>query len=183
MHPAVAKAKQIARIAVQYGWQGNIDSEVIGNERITSLSATRNDEALTMSWINERLNRAGYSIFDQYTNISCAKHAIKKLIAWPDVIELIKMSRDKGANPVPLVETYRRLPFDWENDPDDEIIAAVKDHQIHWYSHLSGKVHSDVVLPKKKTEIKPVGHRKMLCFIGSQAGFRNVMLDTVLKVG
>jgi hypothetical protein len=183
MHPAVAKAKQIASLAVPNGWTGNLESEPENDYRRTVLSAERLDEQLYVEWRNNALHRAEYYVLGHRVQLSCAKDVMKIVKKYPDVVKMIEIAHKSGYNPVPIVERYRRLPFDWENDPDDEIIAAVKDHQIHWYSHLSGKVHSDVVLPKKKTEIKPVGHRKMLCFIGSQAGFRNVMLDTVLKVG
>ena len=43
-HPAVIKAQKIAAIAVENGWKGKIDTEVIESQRITTLDAWRNDE-------------------------------------------------------------------------------------------------------------------------------------------
>ena len=61
-------------------------------------------------------------------------------------------------------------------------------HQLFWYGHTESKLHCDVVLPPTKKNslqynIKDIGHRKLFNFIGAQAGFRSVLLDTLIKVG
>jgi hypothetical protein len=86
-----------------------------------------------------------------------------------------------------LVETYRKLPFE-HSEPNDVIMPKLLGQQLTWYSHEHNKITTDLVLyPKgaksKQYRIADVGHRKIFHFIGSQAGFRSVLLDTVIKVG
>ena len=86
-----------------------------------------------------------------------------------------------------LVETYRNLPFSMD-EPNDHIMQSLYGHSLYWYSHESRKLHVDIVLPprtanSKQYRIVDIGHRKLFHFIGAQAGFRSVLLDTVIKVG
>ena len=186
MHPAVAKANKIAKIAVENGWKGHLDSDVLENGlRTTELTAHRNDEQILVYWINEKLDHAVYSIFGKTTNLTCSKQVIDKVKGWPALADLF--NRFPKANRPNLVRTYRKLPFDLDG-PDDEIITKLLGAKLFWYGHETAKIHADVVLPPTKAKSKHyrivnVGHRKLFHFIGAQAGFRSVILDTLLKVG
>lgn len=182
MHPAVMKAKRIARIAVENGWQGNIQHD----KGATLLTAERNDESIIVGWQDNVMINAAHYILGKETQLHCAKQVLEYVEGWPDVLKLFRWF--PNMNRPTLVEKYRRLPFDWENDDDDTIISNLIGRQIFWYSHISMKMYCDVVLEPKgkksnKFEIKHVGHRKMFNFIGAQAGFRSVLLDALVKVG
>lgn len=181
MHPAVAKARFVGKVAHEHNWKGKLASETINSERHTMLSAMRNDERLEMEWRNEKLCRAEYFIFDRKIKLTCSKQAIDKVTGWPDILKLFEWF--PNMNRPNLVQTYRNLPFSVEDD-NEEIISKLLGCKIFWYGHETSKYHTDVVLPKKsaKVRIQDVGHRKMFHFIGAQAGFRSVLLDTVLKV-
>jgi hypothetical protein len=188
MHPALAKAKFIGKIAHQHNWKGNISSEVVDGQRITSVAGNRDDEAFSMQWTGEKLTEATYSIGvneDIHAiKITHSKKMIEYLTGWPDIFDLFKWF--PNANRPLLVEKYRKLPFSMDDD-NEEIISKLLGCKIFWYGHQSTKYHTDVVLPTMgnktyKTRIVDIGHRKLFHFIGAQAGFRSVLLDTLLKV-
>lgn len=189
MHPAVIKAKKLARVAVENSWTGNITSDVESDCRITVLNANRkdSDEAIRVEWRDNQMASATHILMDGTVSfqLPCAKSVSAVISGWPDVMQIIKMIPHEKRPEV--VRRYRKLPFDWENDSDEFILSKLIGTQIFWYSHISTKIYSDNVLVPKKgkknhVEIKPVGHRKMLNFIGSHAGFASVMLDSILKV-
>lgn len=187
MHPAIAKARFIGKIAHQYDWKGAMESEVQeGDTRVTTITGQRNDEYFQMQWTNEKLSHAIYFIHlgeeKHEIKITHAKQMIEKLAGWPDIFDLFKWF--PNANRPLLVEKYRRLPFNHDDD-NDEIISKLLGCKLFWYGHETTKYHTDVVLPKRsnKVRIQDIGHRKLFHFIGAQAGFRSVLLDTLLKVG
>jgi hypothetical protein len=186
MHPALVKVRHIAGIAADNGWKGKIDSEVIDGQRITTLAAMRNDESISMQYKNNEMTDADYYIFDKLMSLQSASQVIEKIQGWPDILKLFKWF--PNSNRPLLVEKYRRLPFDWETDDPNAIMDTMMGRKLFWYSHLSNKIHTDIVLEKQpnkqsnKFEIRPVGHRKMFNFVGV-LGFRSVLLDTILKVG
>ena len=178
-HPAVVKAKKIARVALENGWKGSIEHE----SGTTDLTAWRDDERIHVKWIANTMESAEHTLFSHVSQLSCAKAVLKVIEGTPDIMVVIKnaplIDRPK------LVEKYRVVPFDWEHDDDETIIANVLGRKLFWYSHQATKIQEDVVyIPKGKKnhiEIKPVAHRKMLNFVG-QGGFRSVLLDTIIKV-
>lgn len=190
VHPAVVKAKKLARIAVENGWTGSINSDAENGSRITVLKARRkdSDEIVEVIWINNQMTSAMHSLMDGKINfpLPCAKAVSTVITGYPDLMQIIKNIPVEFR--AEAVRKYRRLPFNWETDDNEEIITKLIGTQIFWYSHVSTKIYSDHVLTPKKgkkshIEIKPIGHRKMFNFIGSQAGFASVMLDSLLKVG
>lgn len=182
MHPAVAKASLVGNIAGDNGWKANLKSETVDSQRVTTLVGTRNDESFMMQWHGAKLFAAEYLIFDRVEKITHSKEMIEKLSGWPDLIKLYKWF--PNMNRPLLTEKYRKLPFSLD-DPNEEIIAKLLGNKIFWYGHETAKLHVDVVLPKQKdkSRIQDIGHRKLFHFIGAQAGFRSVMLDTLIKVG
>lgn len=185
MKQAVVKVMKMAGVAKRNGWHGNIDSEVVGTDRITVLTAERNGEELSVHYRNDTMYKAEYTILGATVGLHCPSLAIEKLEGWPDVLKLFKqfptLSRPT------IVEQYRRLPFSFE-DSNDVIIDRLLGKQLFWYSHTNSKINVDVVRHPKKNgdpnfRIVDVGHRKMFHFIGVSAGFRSVLLDTVIKVG
>lgn len=185
MKPAVVKVMKMAAIAKRNGWHGSIDSEIVDGQRVTVLTAERNGEELSVSYRGETMYKAEYGILGAVTSLHCPSLAIEKLEGWPDLIKLFKqypqLSRPK------LVEQYRRLPFTFDDSAED-IIDKLVGKQLFWYSHTNSKITCDVVRHPKKNgdpnfRIVDVGHRKLFHFIGVSAGFRTVLLDTVIKVG
>lgn len=180
-HPAVIKAKKLARIAFENGWKGSIEH----NFGTTVLKANRDIETVIVEWNANTLKESFHFLLGKKTQLYCAKAVLTVFEGQPDIMTLIKhaASEDRQA----LVEKYRKVPFDWKNDEDQEIISQLVGQQIFWYSRISGRINSDYVLiPKGKKnhiEIKQVKDRKMLNYIGSNAGFASVMLDTIIKVG
>lgn len=189
MHAAVIKARFIGRVAHQYDWKGNYSSDVIEGQRITTITGQRNDEYFQMQWNDEKLAHAIYFIHvgseKHEIKITTAKKMMEKLSDWPDILDIFKWF-PKANRPL-LVQKYRRLPFDLEEDSNEEIISKLLGCKIFWYGHQTAKYHTDVVLPTMgnktyKTRIVDIGHRKLFHFLGAQAGFRSVLLDTLLKV-
>jgi hypothetical protein len=185
MSPPVVKAMKLGRIAKENGWHGSIESEVVGTERITLLEATRNDELMRVNYVDNTMVGADYSIFDYQLKLHTACLVEDKLRDWPDLLKLFKLF--PHMNRPTLVERYRRLPFSPE-DSNDEIMSKLVGHKLFWYSHEHAALRCDVVLPPRGAKassyrIQDVGHRKMFHFIGVQAGFRSVLLDTLIKVG
>ena len=190
MHQAIIKAKRIGRVAKEHNWRGSIESEVVHGKRITVLSATRNDETILLRWDDNLLTKANYSIsFSEnevhLVQLACAKEALDRIEGWPDLEDLFKWFPDQSR--CALAEKYRRVPFNWREDSDEEILSKIVGRKIFWYSHISQRTVSDVVLElkgkkAKNIQIRHIEHRKMLNFIGKDAGFRSVLLDTVFKV-
>ena len=187
MYPAVVKAQHIGRVAKEHNWKGSLSSNVVEGQRITVISAARNDEYFQMKWIGGKLSHASYFIRvdeDKHEiTITHSKAMLEKIAGWPDIFDLFKWF-PKANRPL-LVEKYRRLPFNLEDDSNEEIISKLLGCKLFWYGHESTKYHTDVVLPKKsnKVRIQDVGHRKLFHFVGAQAGFRSILLDSLLKVG
>lgn len=178
---STAKAKLLAMTAVENGWKGNIKKS---SDTVT-LVAERNHEKVVVRWVDGKLNRAQYSIFDRKWKLTCQKQVTEKLCGWPDLSNLFKWF--PKMNRPTLVEIYRDLPFEFD-DPNEEIMAKLIGRKLFWYCRESAKMRCDVVLPPTKSSSKNyrvvnVGHRKMFHFVGAQIGFRSVLLDTIIKVG
>lgn len=184
-HPAVIKAQQIARIAVENGWKGKINTEMQGIQedsvRVTTLVATRNDESIALEWHGKAFFDGVYYFFDRVTKLHSSGLAIKKVEGWPDILEIFRHA-PMGSRPA-LAEKYVKLPFDWRNDSDEEIINSIIDRKVFWYNRLDSKIEADVCMKSKKNRIQPIGHHKLLHFISPLVGFRSMMLDQVLRVG
>lgn len=181
----VIKALKIASAAKKHNWHGKIDAPLVDGIRHTTITATRNDEAVKVLYVGDAYQQGEYRLFDRSYNLHCASVALEKVRAWPDIMELFKLF-PKAWRPN-LVETYRRLPFS-EEDSNDQIMEKLYGRQIFWYSHEFARMDVDVVLhPKgskaKQYRVADVGHRKIFHFIGAKSGFRSVLLDTVIKVG
>lgn len=182
-HPAVVKAKRLARIAVEHGWKGNIESE----SGTTLFTAWRNDESIVLEWSAGHLVSGQYKLFDHTRILSSTSEARKHIEGWPNIMQILKHFPG-GEFRTKVVERYNNVPFDWQTASNEDMMAAMMDREIYWYSHLSAKIQRDHVLkPKTKPqagryEIKQVGHRKMFNFIGT-VGFRSVLLDTLIQVG
>lgn len=184
-HPGVVKAQEIASLAVAQDpkWSGKIDSEVVDGKRITRLTAQRNDESIEMTWRGAVYLGGTYRLFDHAINLASASVARSKITGFPNIYK-VRRYAPKG-NKVATVAKYRRVPFDWQEDDPQDIINTLIDRRIYWYHSEFATIHDDVVLKpkgKKTIEIKPVGHRKLLSFIGT-LGFRSVLLDTIIQVG
>jgi len=182
---AVVKAAKLARAAKANGWHGTFNSEEIEGERLTTLEVTRNDEYVVVCYTGNSMVRGEYKLFERTWNLHCASVALERLESWPDLIKMFKWFPNK--NKPSLVESYRRLPFSFEEE-NSAIMAKLMGHSLFWYSHEFRRLQTDVVIvPKKATtknyRIVDVGHRKLFHFIGAQAGFRSVLLDTLIKVG
>lgn len=184
-NPAVVKVMKMAATAKRNGWHGSIDSEVVDGERLTVLTATRNGEELSVRYRNDVMYQAEYKILDTITSLHCPSLAIEKLEGWPDVMKLFKQC--PTVSRPSIVDQYRRLPFSFEDTAAD-IMDKLIGKQLFWYSHTNSKIQCDVVRHPKKNgdpnfRVVDVGHRKLFHFIGVSAGFRSVLLDTVIKVG
>lgn len=180
-HPGVVKAKKLARVAFDNGWKGSIEHDC----GITILTAHRDVEKVTVQWDANTMSESFYHFMSKTTQLYCAKAVLKVFEGQPDIMTALKYAAEEDRQA--LVEKYRKVPFDWENEEDHEIISKLVGAQIFWYSRMSGKIYSDwVLVPKGKKnhiEIKRIKDRKALHYIGSHAGFASVMLDTIVKVG
>ena len=181
----VLKGLRIVRACKANNWHGAIDAPLVDGIRQTTITATRNDEAIKVLYYGNAYSEGEYRLFDRRFNLHCASVAIEKIEGWPDIIELFKQF-PKTRRPS-LVETYRKLPFD-HSEPNEDIMSKLIGHQLFWYSHEYARMDCDVVQaprgPKaKQFRIADIGHRKIFHFIGTKAGFRSVLLDTIVKVG
>ena len=185
MREPVYKVMKLAGVAKANGWHGTVESDVTDGVKYTVLQAARNDETMTICYRDGTMVDSEYTIFGAVTNIYCPSTALDKLAGWPDLLKLFKLF--PNMNKPKLVETYRRLPFDF-SEPNDEIMQKMIGRQVTWYSHTSTRIDTDIVLvPRKNTKkenfrIVDIGHRKLFHFIGSSIGFRSILLDTLLKV-
>ncbi|QNN99721.1 hypothetical protein PBI_ROPE_62 [Mycobacterium phage Rope] len=182
----VIKAMKIAVTAKRNNWHGNIEAPLVDGIRHTTVIATRNDERLEVSYKGNAYEAGEYRIFDRRQNLHCASVALEKVEGWPDILDLFKAFPNK--NKPNLVETYRRLPFDEHTDTPEFIMEQMIGRQLFWFSHEYNRLDFDVVLQPRKSNSKnfriaPVGHRKIFHFMGAKAGFRSVILDTIIKVG
>ena len=181
----VIKASKLAKAAKANDWHGSFTSEEIDGHRITRLEVTRNDEYVLVMYRDNAMVQAVYRILNEEQRLHCASVVLERLQGWPDLLKLFK-TFPKANRPL-LVEKYRQLPFSFD-EPNDQIMAKLLGRKLFWYYHENSKMVCDVVLMPRKSDTKnfrivDVGHRKMFHFIGAQAGFRSVLLDTLLKVG
>lgn len=182
----IIKAGKLAKAAKANDWHGNFTSEKVeSGERITTLDVTRNDEHVLVIYRDNTMIKGEYSILGMNQRLHCASVALEKLRGWPDLMKLFKYC-PKNIRPQ-LVEKYRRLPFSFD-EPNEEIIQKLLGQKLFWYQHEGSKLVCDVVTMPRRNDTKnfrivDVGHRKLFHFIGAQAGFRSVLLDTVVKVG
>lgn len=181
----VIKAMKIAVAAKRNDWHGSIDAPLVDGIRHTTIKVTRNDEALEVRYVGNAYQEGSYTIFGRTYNVHCASVALERVKGWPDILELFK--EFPRQNKPLLVDKYRRLPFKFEDD-ENVIMEACFGRQIHWYSHEFARRDSDTVLVPKKGQTKnfriaPVGHRRIFHFMGAKAGFRSVLLDSIIKVG
>jgi hypothetical protein len=179
-----AKIKKLAAVAKRHDWHGRLDIEQIDGQQVATLEVTRNDESLVIGYTDNAMSICEYKIFDMQFPCHCASVAKEKLAGWPDVVELFKLFPDRRR--VDLVKTYRKLPFNWQEDDNQEILDKLIGKRVWWYSHISQKIRDEyVMIPRRASqvfEIKPVGHRKLFNFTAAETGMRSVMLDTILKV-
>lgn len=185
MIPAVVKAMRLGKVAKENGWHGDLESEVVGGQRITELRATRNDEVVYVHYTDNTMDGAVYQLFSYELKMHTASLVVERLQDWPDLLRVFKLA-PREARPT-LVTRYRSLPFALD-EANEAIISKLIGQKLFWYSHEAAKLQCDVVLPPKGNQhknyrIQDIGHRKMFHFIGLQAGFRSVLLDTLVKVG
>lgn len=186
MGQAVVKVMKLATVAKSNGWHGDISSEIQNGVRVTILKATRNDEKIGVLYRDNTMVKGQYQILSTQQNLHCPSVVIEKLEGWPDILKLFKQF--PNLNRPTLVDKYRRLPFSFA-EPNEVILEKLVGKTLFWYSHINNRLDTDIVLvPKKSTKkenfrIVDVGHRKLFHFIGTQIGFRSVLLDTLLKVG
>lgn len=182
MHPAVVKANQFGGLANKYGWKGHLTSEIFDRQRVTTLIMTRGeDEIFQSQWVNRNLSSARYSIFGRIFPISNKVELIRYL-SGPQVMWLFREFPDMN-RPL-LVEQFRRLPFDWENDDDETIIDSLIGRKIYWYNRELSKIETDTVGKRSKQfRIAPVGHRKLLHCVCLETNFRSILLDQLIQVG
>jgi hypothetical protein len=200
-HPAVVKAKKIAGFAVDHGWKGTIESELINGPddhvvRETILKTYRNDEVIRAVWHDNRMDHAMYWLYDYTVPLHNSSQVIKRVQSWPNLEFVLKhVPREQYSA---VIDRYRNVPFDWQTASDDEIVEAVLDKEISWcarqYSDYDTKIYKAHVLPPKRGKSLAVKHfddgRKMLNFMGrtTQRGFisdtsRSVLLETIVRVG
>lgn len=191
MYPAVIKAQKIGAAAKEFDWHGSINSEMLNGYRTTILDCYRDDEIVCVTWQDNLMVMAQYSIFGKLIELSCAKAVLDRITSWPDVIELLKWFPEM--NRPTLVAKYRRLPFDLEADSDDSILKTLAGRHIWWYAELVGerysyaKVRNEWVMePRKKSQVYNLKHfdngRTLFNFTTADTGMRSVFLDTILKV-
>lgn len=181
----VIKGSKLAVAAKRNGWHGTFDSDTKDGIRTTSLKVERNDESLCVIYTDNAYSFGEYVLFDRKQNVHCASVALERLVGWPDIIDILK--RFPSKNKPTVVDTYKKLPFD-HDDPAEEIVQKLYGKPLFWYSHEYNRLDVDVVLPpltsnSKQYRIAPVGHRRIFHFVGQKAGFRSVLLDTIIKVG
>lgn len=183
----MTKALTIAKIAKDNGWKGNITFDKAIGE--TTLKAKRNDEGFIMVWedtadFNSRFMYGKYRLFKRIYNMPQLE-IMKKIIGWPDIIRVLKLNKGEG-NAAELIKTYRRLPFDWQNDDNVTILNRLVDSKIWWYSRMDSGINSARVKPpknkKSRFEIRNIDGRKLFNFIDTEVGMRSILLDTLLKV-
>lgn len=181
----VIKAMKIAIAAKRNGWHGNIDAPEVDGIRHTTITATRNDESITVKYVGNAYQYGSYTMLGKEFNLHCASVALEKVEAWPDILKLFK--EYPHHNKPKLVATYRRLPFQ-HDEPTEELMPKLVGKKIFWYSHEYNRLDFDVPLPIKSSQSKnyrivPVGHRRLFHFMGAKCGFRSVLLDMIIKVG
>lgn len=185
MTEGIVRAAQLAKAAKLNDWHGSFDSKVVDGVRDTVLDVTRNGESLRVAYSDNTFRSGEYVLHTRRWNVHCASTALERLEGWPDLIKMFKWF--PNLNRPTLTETYRKLPFTFE-DSNQSIIESLIGCKLFWYYHTDGKIHTDVVLPPTRKNspsynIKDIGHRKLFNFIGAQAGFRSVLLDSLIKVG
>ncbi len=182
----VIKAMKLVVAAKKNGWHGEIQTPIVDGVRHVDVTATRNDEVIDFHYAGDSYKSGKYTLFNKVWNMHCASVALKRIEDWPDLLHLMKTFPSK--NKQKLIEKYRKLPFETEATPE-EIMHKTFGRQIFWYSPQNNKLNCDVIVTprtKKHNEtyrISPVGDRRIYHFIGAQAGFRSVLLDTIIKVG
>lgn len=186
----VIKALRIASAAKKHGWHGNIEAPLVDGVRHTSITAERNGEHIAVQYQDDAYLYGTYTILGKDYNMHCASVALERVRDWPNVLKLFK--EFPGHSRPHIIELYRRLPFSETDDSNTEIVDKLIGQQITWYSHEFARQDYDTVLPPKKSTSKQyskahtivdIGHRKLFHFIGARAGFRSVMVDTIIHVG
>lgn len=196
-HSALFKAESFGDLAEAAGWDVEFDN---ASDLDISVRAYRNGnvECISMNWVSSkrgsRLEFGEYSNADYTLSISNVSTAIERLEGEPLAKPLRGRARAAAENDeeagngllgldvrvLPL-----RLPFDFCEAYDDEIIDAVRGRTIVWWSELMTGYHFAQVWPERQRDIRITESRRngqaILNFL-SPEGFRAAYIKCIVQV-
>lgn len=174
------KIEKIGEIAKEAGWEIKYtaqDHEDV-NQIKWRLRCVRKPEALSVTYVGNRLEDALYILGDKAISPPHKAAVVKILTGHPDLTKVgihVAMSA-KGT-----------LPFDAKETPAREILDMLLSRQISWVSSLSTEIENERIdLARNRGSkyyriIRLADGRRYLEFVSTNA-FRAVYLDAIVSV-
>jgi hypothetical protein len=199
-----AKAEKLADLARTLGWQTAVS--IVGSYGAT-LTATRGEETLRLSWDNEVVKVKGWHEFPGGRKaVYNAKEASRALAQATPVVSRRQPARraqaasngrfNDGADRVTAV--VRSLPFDPATASDQEVLGYIQPAStLAWVNSVSGLTESAVVYCRRSPDGKAklpeaplrslrmengTAGRRIVTFPSEDGGMRSVALDQLVSV-
>ena len=186
--PAKAEAPQdkAARYAGELaalGWK----PEVTRTDGKAELVATRGGtEALYLSWFNAAhiSGESTYTYADRTTKVRNPAEAMRVAARQP---EEAKASQARVAANRSFVKratgpSVRHIPFDVEEVSNEDLIEAIRGHQISWHNPWRVESETATVGNMVRVDRHAKGHR-IVSFVDPEFGYRAFRLDQLENVG
>ena len=193
MKALTEKVKAYVAHAKASGWKAKVEH---GDDGLITCVAKRDNETITVSWMGNRFvddaryQAGAYSI--SLRNIAAAQ---RKMTETPDdaaksrtrsVVRRKRVGKLEAANAAEELPVHKRLPFDPETSPDEEVFEALYGRRIVWRNSVTGNFdRATIQADRKQKHLKismPHGTYRVLEFCAQEGMFRAVQLDRILQV-
>lgn len=194
-HRSHAKALKFAESVEAMGWAAEVNPATNDSAQVM---ATRNNEVITIEWVDNRTYNGGQSYTDPNGRTVILRNASAALQVAGRSEQTAKEEAARKATAKRRVGRPRKhsqagslppdevpgasLPFSKDSMPH-EIMEAIVGRAIEWHNNMSGKVQSALVLPTPKNSIKPDRNGNQVVHFLSPEGFCAVRVSAIRSVG
>lgn len=187
---SLTKARAFADKAAGLGW--TVAKAIVGGA--AEVTATRGPETIVQAWTAGvwQYPSSFYGYGDRNTKPRNASGAAQLLSRQPDdaAAEASKVASNRHfrkAEPKDVLEklgtAQKRLPFDPELAPDEEICGILAGRALTWYNRLSRGQESAIVGRRGVRLTRLPDGQRVANFCCPATGYRSCLVTSILKVG
>lgn len=164
------------------GWK----PEVTRKDGLVELTAVRGTEALYLSWLNEAHISGGstYTYADRTVKVRNPAEAVRLAGRQPEEAKAsqAKVAANRAFVKRPTGPSVRHIPFDVQEVSAEDLIEAIRGHQITWHNQYRVESETAIVGNHIRVDRHRGGHR-IVSFVDPETGFRALKLDNLENVG